>query len=397
MRDETVAHTSEWRDVALRWLRRATKLVLVAAALAAVIFWFLYAPVRVTHHRIERGVMASEVMGTGTLEARVQATISPKIAGRVEKVSVDQGDRVSAGQPLVRLDDAELRQQVAIAEASLAASRAAVERIETDRERTAAVLDQARKEHDRVQTLASRDAATRQSLDRAAEALAVAQAGLAQSDASIAEAEKEVVAAEKTLEYHRARLDDTRIAAPFEGLIVARHRESGDVVVPGSPVLTLISTEELWVSAWVDETAIDELAPGQLARVVFRSEPDRHYSGSVTRIGREIDRETREFIVEVRVLELPKNWAVGQRAEVYIETGQTEKAVLIPAQAVVWQEGEPGVYVDSGGRAAWRPIELGLRNREIVEAVQGVGPGEVVVTPVDPKARLADGRRIDGR
>lgn len=85
----------------------------------------------------------------------------------------------------------------------------------------------------------------------------------------------------------------------------------------------MISLDELWVSAWVDETAIARVAPGQPARVVFRSEEGRSYPGVVARLGRETDRETREFLVDVRVTELPKNWTIGQRAEVFIQTEQT--------------------------------------------------------------------------
>ena len=75
--------------------------------------------------------------------------------------------------------------------------------------------------------------------------------------------------------------------------------------------MQLIDTREIWISAWVDETAIAALEVGQPVRVVFRSEADRNYSGEVARLGREADRETREFMVDVRVQQLPVNWAVG--------------------------------------------------------------------------------------
>ena len=97
------------------------------------------------------------------------------------------------------------------------------------------------------------------------------------------------------------------------------------MVVPGASLLQIISLEEMWISAWVDETQMPKLAAGQKAQVVFRSEPGQSYPAVVSRLGREADRETREFLVDVRVEKLPANWAVGQRAEVFI---QTEKTVL---------------------------------------------------------------------
>jgi HlyD family secretion protein len=388
-----LAVSSNWSAIR-RWLVRVVKLLLVAAVIEGVVFWVWFSPLRVTEHRIEMGTVVAEAMGTGTLEARVQSTISPKIYGRIKEVPVDQGERVEKGRLLVRLDDEELQQQVEIANASLAATQAAVDRLQTDRKRAVAVLEQSRKEHARLHEVVVRNAASRSEFDRAVEALAIAEAGLAHADAAITEAEKEKITAEKTLEYHRARLTDATIQAPFDGLIVRRQRDPGDVVVPGSPILTLISTEELWISAWVDETAIDEVFPDQSARVIFRSEPDQNYSGIVARLGRETDRETREFIVDVRVLDLPKNWAVGQRAEVYIEAGRKESVPLLPAAAVVWRGDRSGVFVNVSGYAEWRPVRLGLRNREMAEVIEGVQEGETVVTPIDAKANLADGRKV---
>ena len=172
-------------------------------------------------------------------------------------------------------------------------------------------FEQAQRSHDRTQKLSKQNAISQEDVDKAIEALAVAVAGASRAEAAITEGQKELIAAEKTLEYHRTRLKDSAIVAPFDGLIVKRVREPGDVVVPGSAVLTLISTDELWISAWVDETEMERLKQDQKARVVFRSESDKSFPATVVRLGKEADRETREFIVDVRVLELPKNWAVG--------------------------------------------------------------------------------------
>jgi len=199
-------------------------------------------------------------------------------------------------------------------------------------------------------------------VDKATETLAIALAGVSRAEAAITEGQKEFVAAEKTLEFHRARLRDTEIQAPFDGMIIKRNREPGDVVVPGSSILTLISTEELWISAWVDETEIDRLQENQKARVVFRSEPDKSYPGTLVRLGREADRETREFIVDIRVLGLPNNWAVGQRAEAFIEVARKKEVVVLPAKLVVNRSGEAGVFLNANGTADWRPVARGLRS-----------------------------------
>jgi len=183
--------------------------------------------------------------------------------------------------------------------------------------------------------------------------------------------------------------------SPYDGLVTRRDRDPGGVVVPGASILQLVATNEIWVSAWVDETAMAGLKAGQSARVVFRSEPAKSYAGEVARLGREADRETREFVVDVRVKELPENWTIGQRAEVFIETGRKTNVVLVPSPFVRWRENKPGVFVNDHGQARWRGVTLGLRGLQKVEVTQGLSAGEQIVRPVaGQKQALTDGQRI---
>lgn len=159
-------------------------------------------------------------------------------------------------------------------------------------------------------------------------------------------------------------------------------------------MLTLIDTTEVWISAWVDETEMAKLQPEQSARVVFRSEPERSYPGTVVRLGREADRETREFVVDVQVLQLPKNWAVGQRAEVFIETSRKDGVPMLPSSFVVWKGGTSGVFLAKEGRAAWQPMKTGLRNLEWVEIMEGLTTGQVAIVPAASHGILIEGRRV---
>jgi len=378
-----------------RWLRNSLNLAVAVVVIGAVIYATKFKRVPVSAHRAELGPVVAVVMGTGTLEARVAATISPKIQGRLIEVSVDQGDRVEAGQVLASLEDTEWREQVAVAAASADAAMATVERARADEVRAQAILAQARIDHDRATDLRKADVASESDLDMAVERLHVAEAELARARAAITEVERQQVTSQKNLAYHQARLADTRMLSPLDGLVVRRDRDPGDLGVPGSSVLYLISTHEMWISAWVDETAMRDLAVGQTARVIFRSEPSMSYPGEVARLGRQADRETREFIVDVRVAELPTNWAVGQRAEVFIETEHRSSVLVIPTEFVFWRDGRPGVFVDVGGKARFRELTLGLRGQAVVEVQQGLDRGEHVVRPLSGKSRaLVEGKRI---
>ena len=376
-------------------LRRFIPWVVLALVVAVPVYRLKLRPVPVVGHTLGLGEVRAEVMGTGTLEARVKTVISPRIQGRLAEVLVDQGDAVKAGQVLARLDDEELKQQVAVAQAALDATRATVERVRADEARARAVQKQALLSHGRATELMATKVVSQTDLDQAVEALGVAEADLARAQAAIVEAGSQVRTADMNLLYRREQLTFTEIQSPYDGLVVRRDRERGDMVLPGSSLLYLIATNEMWVSAWVDETAMADLNVRQPARVLFRTDAEQAYTGEVARVGREADRETREFVVDVRVGKLPPNWAVGQRAEVFVETSSTSGVVVLPQRFVLWREGKPGTFVLEGGRAHWRTLTLGVSGRDGVEVRQGVGAGDRVVEPREPqRALLAEGRRV---
>jgi len=375
-------------------LRKLLPWLIVTMIVVFAVYRLKFAPVPVVVHKVAVGPIVAEVMGTGTLEARVKTTISPRIQERLAEVLVDQNDRVAAGQLLARLDDGELKQQVEVALATLAAARASLDRVKTDEARSLAVEKQARLEHQRASDLLATKISSQADFDKAMEQLNVAEADVKRSRAAITEAESQVLTAEKNLLYQQERLTFTQIVSPYDGLIVRRDRDPGGVVVPGSSILQMISTNEIWVSAWVDETAGTRLVADQPARVVFRSEPAKSYPGELARLGRETDRETREFLVDVRVKALPKNWTVGQRAEVYIETGRKESTLALPQRFMSWRGGKPGAFVIQNGKAKWREVKPGLRGLETIEISEGLAAGDVVGKPREAGQPLTDGQRV---
>jgi len=365
--------------------------ILIAAAL--VFYRFRLMPTPYPVHRVVLGEVVAEVMGSGTLEARFQATVSAKISGRIAELLADQNDHVGQGQLLARLDDTELRQEVVVARATLDTARATVDRLKAEEARYAAVLDQAQRDYDRYAALVATKSVSQETVEKSREKLAVAQADVSKGAAATIEGARQATTAEERLRFEEARLADTRIYSPFDGVVIRRDRETGDIVVPGASIFQMISKKEMWISAWVDESAMAGLETGQPARIVFRSEPGKEFLGSVARVGREVDREAREFRVDVTVKELPGNWAVGQRAEVYIETGRKSNILGIPVRALVWRSGKPGVYLLDDGKARWREVVVGLRGIENVEIVKGVSPDDVVLLG-GASSQMVDGQRV---
>lgn len=379
-----------------RVVRRLGPWLVLGVLVVAVVRGFVLRPAAVTVHVVESGDVASEVAGTGTLEARYAATVGPRIQERLAEVLVDEGDPVSAGQLLARLDAVDLERQVAVAEASLASARATVERVRADEVRAGAVLGQAKLNHGRQVELLQGKVAAQADFDRSEEALRVAESDLLRARAATVEAESLTVAAERTLQLRREQLRFTEMRSPFAGLVVRRDRDPGEVVVPGTSILRVVDTNELWISAWVDETAMSGLRTGQVAQVVFRSEAGQAYEGSVARLGREADRETREFVVDVRLGRLPGQWTVGQRADVRIRTGVRTGVVWVPEAALRWKAGKSGVLVEERGRAQWRPVEPGVAGGGRREVRSGLAAGDrVVLGTKDGGGRPVEaGRRI---
>ncbi len=377
---------------------RISRKTLIAAfialiAILALVYVFRFKPIKVTVVPVSSGPIKQEAMGTGTFEARFQATVSPKIQGRIIELLADQNDSVKEGQLLTRLDDTELRQEVGVAVATLDAAKATVERAKADQARAEAVLEQAKRDYERYSSLQVSKSVSQETVDKSTERLEIAQAELAKTVAAIAEAERQALMAEEKLRAQETRLADTRILSPFDGVIVKRDRELGDIVIPGASIFQLISLKEMWVSAWVDESAINKIAVDQPARIVYRSEPKEVYPGSVARVAREVDRETREFKTDVKAEVLPKHWAVGQRAEVYIQTGSKPEALSVPLKALAWRNGKPGVFIFNGSRAELKPIKIGLKGIDKIEATSGLSAGDQVILNHE-KQGITDGRRV---
>lgn len=374
-------------------VRKVLFVVIVVGVVGFLFYTRVLRPVPVIGYQAKAGELVVEVMGTGTVQARIATSISPKIQGRLVELSVDQDDRVTTGQVIARLDDADILRQVEIAEANFDAALAGLNRLKADEVRAQAVLRQVEREIARVRKAFDQGAANESEIDKAEEQVAIAQADLARTKAGSAEGRMLSIAAEKTLEYQNARLDDTIIKAPFDGLIVRRDRDEGSIVVPGSAIYSLISLDEIWLSAWVDETAMASLSPDQPARVILRSQPNDPFTGHVVRLGRETDPETREFIVDVMIEQLPTHWAIGQRGEVYIETARLSDVLTVPMNFVKMIDEKRGVYVLREGRASWTPCTFGAQGRDSLEITKGISAGDTILR-LPKQGALRDQKKV---
>lgn len=259
-----------------------------------------------------RGDNEGDLLASGTVEA-TEADLGFQVAGRIEEIRAREGDRVDPGQELAMLDRTELLARRRSAQAQVEATRARLLEMERGsrpeelaqaeaaqraaRER----LDDARRDLERSRRLFEGGAISREALDKAETAVRLAEAALDQAAEAhelvregprreqIAAQRATVAQAEARLAEAEAFLENAVIRAPVAGLVTVRHREPGETVGAGAPVLTLRDLDDRWVRIYVREDRIGRVSIGQGATVTSDTYADRTYEGEVVFIGSEAE------------------------------------------------------------------------------------------------------------
>ncbi|HEX6135762.1 MAG TPA: HlyD family efflux transporter periplasmic adaptor subunit [Longimicrobiales bacterium] len=277
--------------------KRVVPVAILIVAIAVVAWWLIGG----------RDGSAADLTASGTVEA-TDADLGFQVGGRIASIAVDEGATVAAGAELARLELAELEARRASAAAQVAGARALLEELERgarpeELNQARAAADATREQMDDAERVLSRmralyegGAVSRQSLDQAATAYEVArsrheqareQAELVQRGprAERLAAQRAVVAqAEAMLAQAEATNAHAVIRAPFAGVVTVRHREDGEAVGVGVPVLTVMDPADRWVRIYVREDAIGRVALGQPAEITTDSDPSTSYRGRVTYI-----------------------------------------------------------------------------------------------------------------
>ena len=252
------------------------------------------------------------LVASGTVEA-TDAQLGFQAPGRIVSLSPREGDRVTAGQELARLDRAELEARRAQSEAQVEAARAALSELEhgSRREEIAqaraalAVAEERRQDAERdlarTRRLYDGGAVSREALDKAQVALDVSRAQRTQAAEQLrlveagprqerkAAARAAVNQAEAVVQGVEATLSNTVLTAPFDGVVTVRHREPGEVVPAGSPVLTLMDPRSRFVRIYIPENRVGAVRLGTRAEIKADTYPDKTYPGEVSFIASEAE------------------------------------------------------------------------------------------------------------
>jgi HlyD family secretion protein len=346
---------------------------------------------------VKQGLIEEKISRTGDIAPAAQVTIYSKVQGWVGKINVREGDLVKTGQVLVTLDNREAEAAVAQAEASLEAARArlkqvkatAEETIQSQIQQTKANIELAEADLKRFTDLHEKNFISRQQLDEARTRYNVAKASydLAQNslrqrtwENDIALAEAQANQARATLEFNKAQLANLVILSPMNGGITKRFVDPGTMVKDTTPILTLMDLSEMKMVVNVIEKEFIHLQKGQAVKIAVTAFPDRVFTGRIEIINPALELQSRTAEIQISIPNpgLVLKPGMFGRAEVLLRSNP--QAVLVPIQSLITESGNDFVYVLKEKQVSRRPVRKGAIRDTAVEILQGLTPGEQVVT-----------------
>lgn len=415
--------------------------VLAAAGICAgsvLAYGKLSAPIPVATARVETEAAGSGkgpalVTASGYVVPRQKVEVSSKIIGRIQDIRVKRGDTVRQGDVLLTIDDAEYRARLQAAEAQAEAIKARLAELETGsrpQEIAAAEAAVAASEASlrnagldlrRIEALEKQGAVARQELDRARAARDMAQARL-DADRKQAElvrigprreaieaAQAQLRQAEASVEAAKTELDYTIIRAPMDGTILEKLAEQGELVTnmnfggtrgAKNSVVTMANLGDLQVEVDLNESEISKVALGQKAEIRLDSVPNRVFDGEVDEISPQADRQKGAVQIKVRLTNPDSTVKTEFNARVTF-LGEPPAAapdadpaprMWVPKASVIRNGPTPMVYILSEGRAKAVPVKTGPEGENGVEIAGGLSGSETVIT--GPMDKIADGVRV---
>ena len=327
---------------------------------------------------------------TGYVVAQRKAAIASKASGRVEWLGVAEGSRVKEGEVIAKLDARDVVAQAEAAEASVRAARAALEEAQAE-------------ERDAAQQLArNRDLAAKGFVAQAS--VDTSKARFDRSAASVQSARASIASAEANARNARVAVDFTLIRAPFDGVILSKSANVGDMITPFSSasdskgaVVTMADMSTLEVEADVAESSLSKVKVGQPAEIVLDALPDARFRGRISRMVPTVDRAKATVMTKVRFDELDPRILPEMSAKVAFLTQeitpeQQKPLTAVSADAIVQRDGRTVVFVLRDDRAVAIPVAPGPKVGDLTSITGEVKSGEKAIAK--PSADLVDGAAV---
>jgi len=362
-------------------------LLLLVLTIAAAVGWQLYR--RVTGSAVQKGpgrsagsvpvetkpittgVIRDIGVFTGSLQAKSQFIVAPKVAGWLREILVNIGDPVSRNQVIAVLDDEEFTQQAEQARAELQVAKANAENCATD-------LDIARREYERAKALREKQIASASELDTSEAAFNACQTRYKVSVAQVDQREAAMKAADLRLSYAKVQAfwedgDQTRVVGE-------RFVDEGTLLQANQPVVSILENDPLTAVVFVIERDYPKVTLGRQASITTDAYPDRTFAATIVRIAPLLRENSRQARIELEVPNPEHLLKPGMFVRVEVEFARHEDATLVPITALVKRDGRQGVFVvDIGNlKARFVAVTTGIIEGELAEIVQPDVSGLVV-------------------
>ena len=289
---------------------------------------------------------------SGALAPEREATVRAELSAPVVETLIDQGQRVAAGQLLIRLDDTAIRDQALSARSAVTTAQANLTVAQNDEGRNEALL----------------------------KAGAIAERAVEQSRAQVTGARAQLATAQAQAASAEKMLSNTRITAPFAGIVSARPVNAGDVVSPGTALVTVVDPSTMRLEASVPAEALSAVRLGAPVDFSVTGYPNRHFTGRVTRVNPIADPATRQVRIIASLPNTGGTLVGGLFAEGRVSS-ESHRAPIVPQSAVDERGLRPSVVRLKNGRTEKTEVSLGLRDAasETIEVTQGVAAGDTVL------------------
>ena len=388
-------------------------LLIVAAAAAA---WRLRAP-QVDVVTLGTAPLVRTLQFSARVATTSRVSVGATLTGRVADVAVREGDAVRQGDVLLRLETDEAQAALAQAQANAQQAQARLAGLrgagrtqaQAQLAQADATLRAAERELARTQQLVASGFISEARLDDARRAVAVARAqrdgagaqaqAVGERGAELAQAEAQLQQARAAVQAAKARLAQTVVHAPTDGRVLLRKVEPGQIVQPGSALLSLALAGPTELVAQVDERFLDQLQPGQAASVVADAFPAQPFAAQLRSLAPAVDAQRGSVEVKLAPRQAPPDFLrEDMTLSVEVRTGERPAALALPLTAL--RSPAPGapdsVWVLADGRVQARPVRLGLRTLEAAEVLDGLAEGTAVIVGSAPApGQRARPRAID--
>lgn len=346
--------------------------------------------------------LVRSILVTGTLAAEEQVSVSMKVTGRLDALLVDLGSRVQQGQVMARLVPTDFNLRINQSRAALQQARArlglppdgAEDRITPENtavvREARAVLDEAKLTNDRAATFVKEGIGTKADQDKAVAAMKVAESRYQDALEEVSNRQALLQQRRSELELAEQALKDSSLTAPFDGMVRERQATVGQYLAAGTPVVTIVRMHPLRLRLPVPERAAPGVRVQQEVRVTVEGDKTVH-GGRIARVSPAIDESSRTLMVEAEVPNAKAQLRPGSFANAEIVLQAQEKAIVVPASALVTFAGVDKVLVVKDGKSVEKRVSTGRREGDRIEIVSGLDAGEQVI--IDP-GNLVGGQRV---